>query len=206
MKIGYARVSTEDQHLDLQCDALRKAGCDRIVEEKKSGANTRRPALTALLRALRPGDTLVVWKLDRLGRSLQDLIKILGVLERRGIGFCSVSDQIDTTTPAGKLVFHITGAVAEFERTLMSERTKAGMQAARLKGRKPGRPRQLSTEQVDYARALSQQQHSSLADIAQKMKVGKTTVWRALSRTTSADPIPPSGKRVRATPNEERHR
>lgn len=181
MKIGYARVSTEDQHLDLQCDALRKAGCERIVEEKKSGANTRRPALTALLRALRPGDTLVVWKLDRLGRSLQDLIKILGVLERRGIGFCSVSDQIDTTTPAGKLVFHITGAVAEFERALMSDRTKAGMQAARLKGRKPGRPKVLSDVQTFRVRCMAICDEMPLSVIAHEMKVSKTTVWRALS-------------------------
>lgn len=181
MKIGYARVSTEDQHLDLQCDALRKAGCERIVEEKKSGADTRRPALTALLRALRAGDTLVVWKLDRLGRSLQDLIKILGVLERRGIGFCSVSDQIDTTTPAGKLVFHITGAVAEFERTLMSERTKAGMQAARLKGRKPGRPKVLSDVQTFRVRRMAICDEMPLSVIAHEMKVSKTTVWRALS-------------------------
>ncbi len=181
MKIGYARVSTEDQHLDLQCDALRKAGCERIVEEKKSGADTRRPALTALLRALRAGDTLVVWKLDRLGRSLQDLIKILGVLERRGIGFCSVSDQIDTTTPAGKLVFHITGAVAEFERTLMSERTKAGMQAARLKGRKPGRPKVLTDVQTFSVRRMAICDEMPLSVIAHEMKVSKTTVWRALS-------------------------
>lgn len=183
MKIGYARVSTEDQHLDLQCDALRQAGCTRIFEEKISGATRRRPALTAALRTMRRGDVLVVWKLDRLGRSLQDLIAILSALERRGIGFHSVSDCIDTTTPAGKLVFHITGAVAEFERSLMSERTKAGMQVARRKGSRIGRPRRLSAEQVDYAQTLSQQRHSSLADIAQKMNVGKTTVWRAVSST-----------------------
>lgn len=183
MKIGYARVSTEDQHLDLQCDALYKAGCERISTEKKSGANAHRPALTALLRALRSGDMLVVWKLDRLGRSLQDLIKILGMLERRGIGFCSVSDQIDTTTPAGKLVFHITGAVAEFERALMSERTKAGMQAARRKGRMPGRRRALTDVQVFRVRRMAICDEMPLSVIAHEMKVSKTTIWRAVSNT-----------------------
>jgi DNA invertase Pin-like site-specific DNA recombinase len=130
---------------------------------------------------LRAGDVLVVWKLDRLGRSLQDLIAILGGLERRGIGFWSISDQIDTTTAAGRLVFHITGAVAEFEHTLMSERTKAGMQAARRKGREPGRPRVLTDVQVFRVRRMAICDEMPPGVIAREMKVSKTTVWRALS-------------------------
>ena len=160
----------------MQREALERAGCERIYEEKVSGATLCRPALHAAMRRLRRGDVLLVWKLDRLGRSLQDLIKTLTTLERRGIGFCSVSDAIDTTTPTGKLVFHITGAMAEFERTLISERTRAGMQAARRKGRQLGRPRRLSPEQVEHARYLAKAERMSMAAIARKMKVGKTTV------------------------------
>ncbi|MFT3815210.1 MAG: recombinase family protein [Acidovorax sp.] len=185
MKIGYARVSTEDQHLDLQHDALRRAGCDRVFEEKKSGATNRRPALTATLRTLREGDVLTVWKLDRLGRSLQDLIKILGKLEKRGIGFCSISDQIDTTTPAGKLVFHITGAVAEFERALISERTKAGMQAARRKGKQPGRPPALDPCQEFRAQRMVICDDIPMEIVAATLGVGKTTVWRAVQKIRS---------------------
>ena len=185
MKIGYARVSTEDQSLDLQSDALRKAGCERIFQEKKSGADSRRPALHAALKALRRGDVLVVWKLDRLGRSLQDLIKILGTLERRGIGFWSISDQIDTTTAAGKLVFHITGAVAEFERSLISERTKAGMQAARRKGKKPGRPPALDSCQELRAQRMVICDDIPMEIVAARLGVGKTTVWRAVHKIRS---------------------
>ena len=191
MKIGYARVSTEDQHLDLQRDALSKAECGRIFEERKSGAQKRRPALSAALRSLRAGDVLVVWKLDRLGRSLQDLIAILGGLERRGIGFRSISDQIDTTTPAGKLVFHITGAVAEFERALISERTKAGMQAAKRKGRKPGRPAALTLSQQLTVQRMAICDEMPLRVIAEEMCVSKSTVWRAVSV------IRPAGARQR---------
>lgn len=181
MKIGYARVSTEDQLLDLQIEALRNAGCERIYEETKSAVHANRPTLGTALRSMRAGDVLVVWKLDRLGRSLQDLIRILGKLERRGIGFWSISDRIDTTTPAGKLLFHITGAVAEFERALISERTKAGMLAARHRGSRMGRPRRLDDEDVAYALFLSRSERLSFAAIARKMKVGKATVWRAVS-------------------------
>jgi len=185
MKIGYARVSTEDQLLDLQIEALRQAGCERIFEEKKPGALTRRPALHAALRTLRDGDVLVVWKLDRLGRSLQDLIKTLGKLERRGIGFWSISDQIDTQTPAGKLVFHITGAVAEFERALISERTKAGMLAAQRRGRKPGRPAALTPSQELTVQRMAICDDMPLEVIAARMQVSKTTVWRAVAKIRS---------------------
>lgn len=181
MKIGYARVSTEDQKLDLQRDALRRAGCARFFEEKRSGATDRRPALDKALRALKAGDVLVVWKLDRLGRSLQDLIAILARLDARGIGFCSLSDGIDTTTPAGKLLFHITGAVAEFERSLISERTKAGMQSARRQGRKPGRPRRLDAVETHRVVHMAIVEDLPLDLIAQKMEVSKTTVWRVVA-------------------------
>lgn len=182
MKIGYARVSTEDQCLDLQRDALKKAGCQKIFTEKRSGADCNRPALRAATRALKSGDSLVVWKLDRLGRSLQDLMSILGDLEARGIGFCSLSDCIDTTTPAGKLLFHITGAVAEFERALISERTKAGMAAASRKGRKPGRPRRLDDLQIHRVQTMAICDELPPAVIAKRMQVSKTTVWRAVSK------------------------
>lgn len=188
MKIGYARVSTEDQNLDLQRDALTAAGCARLFEEKMSGAHSNRPALRAALRALRRGDVLVVWKLDRLGRSLQDLITILTALDRRGIGFRSVSDGIDTTTPTGRLVFHITGAMAEFERSLMSERTKAGLQAARRKGSVLGRRRRLSAPQVEHARRLAAIDRMPLAAIARHLAVGKTTIWRAVSEAAKHAP------------------
>lgn len=178
----YARVSAEDQLVDLQIEALRKAGCERIFEEKKSGTLTRRHAT---LSTLRDGDVLVVWNLDRLGRSLQDLIKILGTLERRGIGFWSISDQIDTQTPAGKLVFQITGAVAEFERALISERTKAGMQAAQRRGRKPGRPAVLTPCQELTVQRMAICDDMPLEVIAARMQVSKTTVWRAVSKIRS---------------------
>lgn len=187
MKIGYARVSTEDQNLDLQREELRAAGCARIYEEKLSGASRNRPVLRAALRSLRRDDTLVVWKLDRLGRSLQDLLGILTTLEQRGVGFCSLSDNFDTNTPTGRLLFQVTGAFAEFERVLISERTKAGMQAARSRGRQIGRPRRLSAEQIEYARFLKSSERLSVAAIARRMDVGKTTVWRAMAGGTESD-------------------
>ena len=190
MLVGYARVSTDDQHLDLQRDALTQAGCARFFEEKLSGANGSRPALRAVMRQLRRGDVLVVWKLDRLGRSLQDLIKILNTLERRGIGFLSITNGIDTTTPAGKLVFHISGSFAEYERAMISERTRAGMEAARRRGRPIGRPRRLSRQQVEEARRLAAVDHRSLREIAAQMRVARTTVWRALAGSQGSPPSP----------------
>lgn len=180
MKTGYARVSTGDQNLELQRNALRQAGCDRVYEEKISGVCGNRPALRAATRRLRRGDTLIVWKLDRLGRSLQDLVAILAALERRGISFYSVSDNIDTATPTGKLLFHVTGAMAEFERSLISERTKAGMAAARRAGISLGRPKKLDLVQKCRAKVLSKDGNQSLAATAREMDVSKTTVWRAV--------------------------
>jgi DNA invertase Pin-like site-specific DNA recombinase len=138
--LGYARTSTTDQHLDLQIDALTVAGCYRVFTETASGARTDRPTLAQLLDQLRPGDTLVVWKLDRLGRSLRHLVDTVTGLADRGVGFRSLQESIDTTTPGGKLVFHVFAALAEFERDLIRERTTAGLTAARARGRNGGRP------------------------------------------------------------------
>src|SRR3954451_12060266 len=143
MKIGYARISTDDQNLDLQRDALKAAGCEKIIEDKASGAKAKRDGLERVREQLRPGDVLVVWRLDRLGRTLKHLIELMGDLERQGIGFQSTTEAIDTTTPGGKLVFHIFAALAEFERNLIRERTQAGLEAARARGRKGGRPKAL---------------------------------------------------------------
>ena len=143
MLIGYARVSTDEQSPDLQFDALNRAGCHRIFTDSASGATMSRPALDEAIRALRPGDTLVTWKLDRLGRSLSHLISIVTQLESRGIVFRSLSESIDTQTASGRLLFHVMGALAEFERALISERTRAGMAAARARGRSIGRPPKL---------------------------------------------------------------
>lgn len=148
MRIGYARISTVDQNLDLQIDALRAAGCERIFQDEGfSGAKAKRPGLDAAMAQLQRDDVLIVWKLDRLGRSLRHLIELIGLFEERGIGFSSLSDGIDTTTAIGKLFFHITGAFGEYERSLISERTKAGMAAARARGVKMGRPRKPTPEQ-----------------------------------------------------------
>lgn len=138
-RLGYARVSTDDQRLDLQRDALTRAGCADIYEEKVSGKSADRPALDYCLRALSAGDTLVVWRLDRLGRSLPDLVRIVGELEQRGVGFESVTERIETGSATGKLTFHLFSALAEFERNLIRERTQAGLAAARARGRKGGR-------------------------------------------------------------------
>jgi DNA invertase Pin-like site-specific DNA recombinase len=150
-KIGYARVSTEDQNLDLQIHALRQDGCVDLFEEKITGTSQSRPVLNAALESLKAGDTLVVWKLDRLGRSLQHLIEILQSLEARDVGFRSISDSIDTNSAGGRLLFHILGALAEFESSLISERTKAGLQAARRKGKTLGRPKCMDGAQIEEA-------------------------------------------------------
>jgi DNA invertase Pin-like site-specific DNA recombinase len=154
MLIGYARVSTQDQTLNLQKDALAQAGCTRIFTDTASGAKTERKGLDEALNYVRTGDTLVVWRLDRLGRSLKDLIATMTELSERGIGFKSLTEQIDTTTSGGKLIFHIFGALAEFERNLIRERTQAGLSAARARGRKGGRPKALRERRLSMAQAL----------------------------------------------------
>jgi DNA invertase Pin-like site-specific DNA recombinase len=152
--LGYARVSTTDQQPQLQVDALEHAGCYRVFTETASGARADRPTLTQLLDQLRPGDTLVVWKLDRLGRSLRHLVDTVTGLAERGIGFRSLQEAVDTTTPGGKLVFHVFAALAEFERDLIRERTTAGLAAARARGRHGGRPSVMTAHKLQVARAM----------------------------------------------------
>src|SRR3954454_7070839 len=155
MLIGYARVSTQDQNLDMQCDALEKAGCEQIYTDRVSGTKDNRPGLAVAPSHLRQGDTLVVWRLDRLGRSLRHLIDTVTTLQEQGIGFKSLQECIDTTTSGGKLVFHIFGALAEFEREIIRERTTAGLQAARARGRNGGRPKKLTKKQVQMLQHLA---------------------------------------------------
>jgi DNA invertase Pin-like site-specific DNA recombinase len=152
--LGYARVSTTDQHPQLQVDALKVAGCYRVFTETASGARTDRPVLEQLLDQLRPSDTLVVWKLDRLGRSLRHLVDTVTGLADRGVGFCSLQEAIDTTTPGGKLVFHVFAALAEFERDLIRERTSAGLAAARARGRRGGRPSVMTAHKARVAQEM----------------------------------------------------
>ncbi len=178
MKIGYARVSSDDQNLDLQRDALNKAGCERIYEEKESGGKTDRVQLTRLLDTVRGGDTLVVWRLDRLGRSLKHLIQTVEDLEASGVGFQSVTEAIDTTTSGGKLVFHIFAALAEFERTLIRERTRAGLAAARERGRQGGRPPVVNEDKRKMAQALRNDPTQSIPAICRTLGISRATFYR----------------------------
>jgi DNA invertase Pin-like site-specific DNA recombinase len=181
MLIGYARVSTHDQTLALQQDALKKAGCSKIFTDVISGVKTEREGLRDALNYLRDGqDTLVVWRLDRLGRSLKDLIEKLTELHNRNIGFKSLTENIDTTTPGGKLIFHIFGALAEFERDLIKERTKAGLEAARLRGRRGGRPKVLTEKKVAMAKALYADKRNTIAEICKTLNISKATLYRYL--------------------------
>ena len=183
MLIGYARVSTHEQTLNLQQDALKEAGCDPIYTDTASGAQTERKGLQDALQYLRESDVLVVWRLDRLGRSLKHLIETITALEERGIGFKSLSESIDTTTSGGKLVFHVFGALAEFERDLIRERTKAGLAAARARGRMGGRPKASSlntAKKVALAQALYEDKNNSIADICSTLRVSRSTLYRYL--------------------------
>ena len=184
MKIGYARVSTEEQNLHLQRDALKKAGCDKIVTDKGvSGNSSKRDGLDRAIKQIKKGDVLVVWKLDRLGRSLSFLIELIEGLRNKGAGFQSLSDGINTTTPGGKLVFHIMGALAEFERLLIIERTKAGLAAAKRRGKYPGRPKLLTPQQIKHARKMLDRGEETTGSVAALFKVDRTTIWRALQKT-----------------------
>lgn len=180
MRIGYARVSTDDQTLDLQLDALSAGGCEAVYREHASGKSADRPELDACLRALRHGDVLVVWRLDRLGRSLADLVRIVNELEGRGVGFSSLTEQIDTGSPAGKLVFHLFASLAEFERSLIRERTNAGLKAARARGRVGGRPEKLSDDQKAMVRALVSAGDAQIQEIAEQFGVSRKTVHRVV--------------------------
>ena len=183
-QLGYARVSTTDQELALQHDALEKAGCYRVYSESVSGALADRLELAAVLDALRPGGTLVVWRLDRLGRSLRHLIDTVHELDARGVGFRSLQESIDTTTSAGRLIFHVFAALAEFERDLTRERTQAGLQAARDRGRVGGRPTTMTPEKLKAARRMHKD-GTPVAEIARALSVGRATIYRHLQPPTS---------------------
>jgi DNA invertase Pin-like site-specific DNA recombinase len=179
MQIGYARVSTQEQTLDLQQDALAQAGCERVFTDTVSGSQDERPGLSDALSHLRSGDTLVVWRLDRLGRSLRHLIETVTDLSQRDVGFRSLTEQIDTTTPGGKLVFHVFGALAEFERDLIRERTQAGLQAARARGRVGGRPKALDDpKKLAMAKQLYADPTNAIDDICRTLGISRTTFYR----------------------------
>ena len=178
MLVGYARVSTSDQKLDLQLDALREAGCERTFTDEASGAKTDRPGLTEALAFARTGDTLVVWRLDRFGQSVKDLVGRVDELRERGVGFRSLTEGVDTTSSTGKLVFHVFGALAEFERDLIRERTMAGLASARARGRKGGRPRAMDEEKIRVASRLMNDPEVSVAEVCRAVGVSSATLYR----------------------------
>lgn len=194
MLIGYARISTIEQNLDLQLDALAKAGCDRIFQDMASGAKGIRKGLSEALEYARESDTLVVWRLDRLGRSLAQLIDFMKGLNNRGIGFRSIIDTIDTTTSMGQFFFHVTGAFSELERNLIRERTLAGLEAARARGRHGGRPKALDEEDALMAWELHQSNKASVEAISKRFGVAKRTLYRYLEKqkisSNSTKPYP----------------
>ena len=189
MLIGYARVSTQDQTLDLQKDALEKLGCTKIFTDTASGAKAERIGLDEAMSHLREGDTLVVWRLDRLGRSLRHLIETITRLNNRGIGFKSITESIDTTTSGGKLIFHIFGALAEFERDIIRERTQAGLTAARARGRKGGRPKALTPKKAQMAQALYKDKNNTIDEICRTLNISRATLYRYIKTggTNSVD-------------------
>lgn len=179
MKIGYIRVSTQEQNDALQMDTLKEAGCEKFFTDKSTGAKFERKGLEETLAFVRSGDTVMVWKLDRLGRSLKDLISTLNLLNERGVDFVSLTEKIDTTTPGGKLIFHLMGALAEFERDLIRERTNAGLAAARARGRVGGRPRKLKTSgKVALARSLFADKSHSIEEICTTLGISRATLYR----------------------------
>jgi DNA invertase Pin-like site-specific DNA recombinase len=184
MIVGYARVSTSDQHLHLQHDALTKAGCEKIYQDQLSGASTERPGWNQARAALREGDTLVVWRLDRLGRSLKHLIDTIAELNNAGVAFKSVTENLDTGSTGGRLIFHIFGALAEFERELIRERTHAGLTAARARGRKGGRPPALDAKAIASAQQLLRDPNQSVTEVARLLGVARSTLYRALKTSS----------------------
>jgi DNA invertase Pin-like site-specific DNA recombinase len=181
MKVGYARVSTADQNTDLQIDALRNAGCEKLFTDKASGVKTDRPALREVLEYAREGDVLVVYKLDRLGRSVGHLIETINTLQARGVGFQSITEGIDTTTATGKLIFNIFASIAEFERDLIRERTHAGLRAAKARGRVGGRPPCMTPDKLKQARAMTEG-NVPIVDICKTLKISRATYYREMSR------------------------
>jgi DNA invertase Pin-like site-specific DNA recombinase len=203
MKYGYARVSTDDQNSALQLDALKRAGCKKIfTDEGLSGATTSRPSLLRCLKTLKAGDTLTVWKLDRLARSVRDLIAIIEDLSKRNVNFRSLTEEISTTTPGGKLVFHIFAAIAEFERGIIRERTQAGITEAKRRGVKFGRKGILKDYQVEHALQLIGQ-GENVTDIAASLRVGRATLYRAIAQydRQHSKPLP-----LRARNSKKKHR
>lgn len=186
MLIGYARVSTQDQKLALQRDALKKAGCERILTDKLSGNTTKRTGLDRALEQIREGDTLVVWKLDRLGRSLSHLVELVNDLKERQIGFRSLQENIDTTSGVGKLVFHIFASLAEFERDLIRERTMAGLESARARGKLGGRPKVMDAKKAAMARSMHQDKNLSVKEICSTLGISRTTFYRYLQAEDAA--------------------
>ncbi|HSW75782.1 MAG TPA: recombinase family protein [Candidatus Saccharimonadales bacterium] len=181
MKIGYARVSTSDQHLRMQEDALRSAGCEEIYTDVISGVKSQRPGLDKTLSYAREGDTIVVWKLDRLGRSIQHLIQTITSLMERKIGFKSLQENIDTSTSGGKLIFHIFSALAEFERDLIQERTQAGLKAARARGKMGGRPPLLDTRQINRMIEMYDEQKNTVAEICKIYNISRPSFYNYLN-------------------------
>ncbi len=183
MIFGYARVSTDDQETHLQIDALKEAGCERIFSEKRSGARTDRPELARLLEQTRKDDIIIVWKLDRLGRSVRQLIETVEILDKAGVQLRSLTENIiDTTSPSGKLVFSIFALMAEFERDMLRQRTMAGLQAARKRGRTGGKPRALGTAALKKARVMLDSGQYTKNEVAKELGVSRHTLWRALKR------------------------
>ncbi len=196
--LGYARVSTLDQNPDLQTDALAAAGCDRVFVDHASGARADRPELARVLDHLREHDTLVVWKLDRLGRSLRHLVEVVTDLERHGVGFRSLQESIDTTTPTGRLTFHLFAALAEFERDLIRERTNAGLAAARARGRRGGRPTVVTARKLNAAKTMLAERDQdgrtahSVTAVAETIGVSRAALYRALNRQPDTAPDSPA--------------
>lgn len=182
MLLGYARVSTDDQNLDLQHDALKKAGCEKFYDDHMTGSKINRPGLEAAIEFAREGDIIVVWRLDRLSRSLKDLIEMVALLDEKKIGLRSLHESIDTSSSSGKLIFHIFGALAEFERNLIRERTHAGLQAARARGRKGGRPKKLSDDKAQLAMQLYNNKNHSIQQICTLIGISKPTLYKYLKR------------------------
>lgn len=180
MKIGYARISTADQNLELQTDALENAGCEKIFTDRASGAKDDRPGLISAIEFCRQGDSLVVWKLDRLGRSLKHLIETINLLHEKKVGFVSLQESIDTTTSGGKLIFHVFGALAEFERELIRERTKAGLASAKIRGRLGGRPKLMTDKQLHLAKSMLADPNVTVKEVCQTMNISKATLYRYL--------------------------
>jgi len=180
MKIGYARVSTADQHLRMQEDALKNAGCEEIFTDVISGVKSQRPGLDKALEYVREGDTLVVWKLDRLGRSIQHLIQLMTSLNEKKIGFISLQENIDTSTSGGKLIFHMFSALAEFERDLIQERTQAGLKAARARGRMGGRPPLLDNRQINRMIEMYDEQKNTVAEICKIYDISRPSFYNYL--------------------------